>query len=94
MKGACSMPASRRLKLIERKMGWALTSEAPLPWQPSLSLGSLARSCRITNKLLKQKSGDRAGGRAETWTALKGKSDESGNNIQSPSQVAQLIFTV
>lgn len=41
------MPASRRLKLMDRKMGWALTSEAPLPWQPSLTLGSLARSWRM-----------------------------------------------
>lgn len=58
MNGACSMPASRRLKLMERKMGWALTSEAPPPWQPSLSVGSLARSWGI-KKLLKTEGSDR-----------------------------------
>lgn len=46
MNGAGSIPASRRLKLMEWKMGWSLTSEAPPPRQPSLSAGSLARSWR------------------------------------------------
>lgn len=45
MKGACSIPASSRLKLIERKRGWALTSLAPPPRQPSRWAGSLVRSC-------------------------------------------------
>lgn len=49
MKGVCSMPASSRLKLMERKMGWALTSVAPPPRQPSLSVGSLASSWGVKN---------------------------------------------
>lgn len=44
VKGAFSLPAFSLLKLMDRKMGWAFTSVAPSPWQPSLSLGSLASS--------------------------------------------------
>lgn len=43
-KGGSSMWASSRLKLMFLKMGCCLTSTAPQPRQPSLSLGSLARS--------------------------------------------------
>lgn len=43
-KGGSSMWASSRLKLMFLKMGCCLTSTPPEPRQPSLSLGSLARS--------------------------------------------------
>ena len=44
MKGAGSIPASRRLKLMVLKMGWALTSKAPPCWQPRRPDGSLTSS--------------------------------------------------
>lgn len=72
-------------------MGFDLGGSTALAAQPLLGIFSQKLQ---DNKLLKQESGGRAGGRAENWAAFKGKSDESGNNIQSPSQVAQLILTV